>query len=101
MSEAVYPINIWINEERYERLQRAGIEDLAKGVLAGLKVVQAPATEAQKDLLLQRFPTARCDTATTKTIELLPRPIKDRLFELIVQRRSVDVMEAFLASWSS
>jgi len=98
MSETAYPINIWINEERYEKLKAAGLSDMAKDVLAGLKVIQVPTTAAQKDAILARFPKAKCDTATTKTIELLPREVKDRLLDLVLQRRSVSVAEEFLAS---
>lgn len=96
--EQVYPINVWINEERYQRLQQANLANLAKDVLAGLKVLQVPVTAGQKDILLKKFPTAKCDTATTKTIELLPRAAKDRLFDLMVEKQKVEVMEDFLKS---
>lgn len=98
MSEEVYPINIWINEDRYEKLGAAGLAGMAKDVLAGLKVIQVPTTAAQKDALLARFPKAKCDTATTKTIELLPREVKDRLLDLVLQRGNVDVADEFLGS---
>ncbi len=96
MSQEVYPINIWINEERYERLQKAGLADTAKDVLAGLKVIQVPTTEEQKDAILKKFPQAKCDTATTKTIELLPRAVKDRLLNLVIEKESVDIVRDFL-----
>ncbi|MBI3953222.1 MAG: hypothetical protein HY330_01770 [Chloroflexi bacterium] len=94
----VYPINIWINEERDARLRAAGLAATAKEVLAGLKVVSLPTTEQQKDALLARFPSAKCDTSTTNTVELLPRDIKDRLFALVLERRSLDVVGDFLRS---
>lgn len=96
MSEERYPINIWINEERYDKLQRAGVANMAEEVLAGLKVIKVPTTPAQRDAILKAFPMAKCDTATTKTIELLPREVKDRIFDCIVESRSVDVAESFL-----
>ena len=89
-------VNIWINEERYERLQKAGLTDAARDVLAGLKVIQVPATAAQKDTILKKFPQAKCDTATTKTIELLPRAVKDRILDLVVEKKSIEVMPDFL-----
>jgi len=98
MSEAVYPINIWINEERYEKLRAAGLAEMTRDVLAGLKVIQVPSTAAEKDALLARFPGAKCDTATTKTIELLPRQVKDRLLDLVLQRGSLDVVGDYLKS---
>lgn len=96
MSEECYPINIWINEERFAKLQQAGIADMAEDVLAGLKVIKVPTTAAQRDVIVAAFPMAKCDTATTKTIELLPREIKDKVFDLVVQQGSVDVIERFL-----
>lgn len=94
----VYPINVWINEERFQALQGSGLEGMAESVLAGLKVIRVPATAAQRDALLRRFPGAKCDTATTKTIELLPRTIKDQIFALVIEQRSVDVLSDYLRS---
>ena len=96
MSQELYPINIWINEERYERLQRAGLADIAKDVLAGLKVIPVHTTVEQRDTILKRFPQAKCDTATTKTIELLPRVVKDSILDLVLEKKSTDVMSDFL-----
>lgn len=96
MSDKVYPINIWINEERYEKLHKAGLASMAREVLAGLKVIQVPAIPQHRDILLARFPTAKCDTATTGTIEMLPRAVKDRLFALVVEKGRVDVVGDYL-----
>ncbi|MSQ33055.1 MAG: hypothetical protein EXR60_01330 [Dehalococcoidia bacterium] len=94
----VYPINIWINEERETRLREAGLAATAREVLAGLKVISIPADDQQKDVLLDRFPAAKCDTATTNTIELLPREVKEQLFTLVLERRSLDILGHFLLS---
>jgi hypothetical protein len=95
-----YPINIWINEERFERLQRARLANMAREVLAGMKVLPVPATEKQKDQMLRLFPTAKFDSATTKSIELLPREVKDRIFELVVRKKSVNVLGDFIRAAS-
>ncbi len=95
MSE-VYPINIWINEERYEKLQQAGLANLAKEKMAGLKVLAVPTNEQQKDEILKLFPMAKFDSATTKSIELLPRDVKDRIFDLIIEKKTVDVIQDFI-----
>jgi hypothetical protein len=92
-------INIWINEERLAKLQKAGLADMAEEVLAGLKVLKVPCTEEQKDKVLKVFPTAKYDSATTKSIELLPREVKDKIFDKIVEKQSVDVMEDFLKNY--
>ncbi|RKO67487.1 MULTISPECIES: DUF6955 family protein [Desulfofundulus] len=92
-------INIWINEERYEKLQKAGLANMAEEALAGLKVIKVPCTEEQKDKVLKVFPTAKYDSATTKSIELLPREVKDKIFDLVVEKQSIDVMDDFLKNY--
>ena len=49
-------INIWINEERYEKLKEAGLADMAEEVLAGMKRIQIKCTEEQKDEILKKYP---------------------------------------------
>ena len=93
-----FPINIWINEERLEKLEQAGLADIAQEALAGLKKLPVPANEQQRDAILQKFPTAKFDSATTKSIELLPRDVKDRIFSLVVEKQTLDVLDDFLAS---
>ncbi len=98
MSEETYPINLWINEERLSKLQNAGLAGMCKEVLAGLKVLAVPNTAEQRDKVLKLFPMAKFDTATTKSIELLPRAIKDKIFDLVVQKKSLNVMDEFIKS---
>lgn len=94
-----FPINIWVNEERYQKLQKAGLTDLCEEVFAGLKVIKVYANEEQKDKILKKYPTAKFDTATTKSIELLPRQVKDQIFDLVVQRQTIDVLDEFLQKY--
>jgi hypothetical protein len=91
-----YPINIWINEERYEKLHQVGLAGMTKDVLAGMKVLQISCNEQQKDRLLLLYPMAKFDSATTKSIELLPADVKSRMFDLIVEKKKLDVMDEFL-----
>ena len=98
MAEETYPINLWINEERLEKLQAAGLAGMCKEVLAGLKVLAVPNTAEQRDKILKIFPMAKFDTATTKSIELLPKAIKDQIFDLIIKKKSLDVMNDFIKS---
>lgn len=98
MSDDVFPINIWINEERYQELQGVGLAHLAQDAFAGLKRLQVPTGASQKDEILGRYPMAKFDSATTRTIELLPREVKDRIFRLVIERRSLDVIDEFLKS---
>jgi Family of unknown function (DUF6955) len=93
----IFPINIWINEDRLRRLQEAGLADMAQEVFAGLKKLAVPANEKQKDAILAKFPMAKFDSATTKSIELLPREVKDRIFDLVVKNKTLDVLDKFLA----
>ena len=93
----IYPINIWINEERLKRLQKAGLADMAQEAFAGLKKLAVPANEKQKEAILKKFPMAKFDSATTKSIELLPKDIKDKIFDLVVTNKTLDVLDTFLA----
>ncbi len=99
MAEEKYPINIWINEDRYSKLQKAGLADLPEEMLAGLKVLRVYANDAQKEKILKTFPTAKFDSATTKSIELLPKEVKDKIFDKIVEKQSVDILADFLQGY--
>ena len=93
-----YPINIWINEERLRKLQKAGLADMAQEAFAGLKKLAVPTNDKQRDAILKQFPMAKFDSATTRSIELLPREVKDKIFDMVVAKKTLDVMDAFLAS---
>lgn len=99
MAEEKFPINIWINEERYAKLQKAGLADLCEEMLAGLKVLRLYATAEQRDKILKVFPTAKFDSATTKSIELLPRDVKDKMFDMVVEKQTVDMLGDFLSAY--
>lgn len=94
-----YPINIWVNEERYEKLQKVGLANMCEEMLAGMKVIRVYADEAQKDKILKVFPTAKFDASTTKSIELLPRDVKDKIFDKVVEKQSIDVLAEFLSAY--
>ncbi len=94
----VFPINIWINEDRLAKLQKAGLDGLTQEMLAGLKVLRIPTNEKQRDDVLKIFPMAKYDSATTKTIELLPKDVKDKIFDMVVQKKTVDIMDDFIKS---
>jgi hypothetical protein len=94
----VFPINIWINEDRLAKLEKAGLDGLTQEMLAGLKVLRIPTNEKQRDEVLKIFPMAKYDSATTKTIELLPKDVKDKIFDMVVQKKTVDIMDDFIKS---
>jgi len=95
MTETYY-INIWINEERDQQLRDTGLANLAKDALAGMKVLQLNCTEKQKDKILKLYPMAKFDSATTKSIELLPAEVKNKMFELIIKRKNIKIIDEFL-----
>jgi len=99
MAEDKFPINIWVNEERYDKLQTAGLADMCEEMLAGLKVIRVYANSVQRDKILQVFPTAKFDSATTKSIELLPREVKDAIFDKVVEKKNIDILEDFLSQY--
>jgi hypothetical protein len=41
---------------------------------------------------------AKFDSSTTKSVELLPRDAKDKIFDLVVAKKTLDVIDAFLVS---
>jgi len=92
-----YPINIWINEERFKALQDAGLTGLLKEELAGMKVLIVPCNKVQRDKVLQVYPMAKYDKATTKSIELLPKAVKDKIYAMVVKRKTLNVMDEFLS----
>lgn len=92
----IYSINVWINEERDEQLRDANLANLAKDALAGMKVLQLNCTEKQKDEILKLYPMAKFDSATTKSIELLPPDVKNEIFNLIIKRKSLNILDEFL-----
>lgn len=99
MAEEKYPINIWVNEERYEKLEKAGLADMCEEMLAGMKVIRVYANDPQKDKILKVFPTAKFDSATTQSIELLPRDVKDKIFEKVVENKNIDILDDFLSAY--
>ena len=94
-----YPINLWVNEERYDKLQKAGLAHMCEEMLAGLKVIRVYADDAQKDKILKVFPTAKFDASTTKSIELLPRDVKDKIFDKVIEKQNIDMMDDFLSAY--
>ncbi|MEM0141716.1 MAG: hypothetical protein QXN66_06805 [Thermoplasmatales archaeon] len=91
-------INIWLNEEKVERLEMNGMANMAEDRLAGMKMIRLPVTEKQKDRIMSLFPTAKYDSSTTGSIELLPRDAKERLYNLCVEMKKAneDVVEKFI-----
>lgn len=91
-------INVWINEERMEALKSAGLGEMAKEEFAGMKLLEIYCTEEQKDEILREFPTAKYDSSTTHSIELLPREVKDMIFDASLKSHSTgpDVVKMFL-----
>lgn len=90
------PINIWINEQRYQKLCQAGLENMAEEVLAGMKVLPVFCNEEQKEILLKKYPQAKYDQSTTKSIELLPAEFKDKIFSKVIEKKSLDVIQEVL-----
>ncbi|MFP3979840.1 MAG: DUF6955 family protein [Desulfobacterales bacterium] len=90
------PIYIWINEERYAELEKAGLADYTEERLAGLKVLVVHADDEQAKQCVNKF-GAKHDTSTTGSIELLPAHVKNKIYEKVVEKRSLDVVGDALA----
>ncbi len=91
-----YPINIWINEEKYNELVKVGLSDMTHEVLAGMRVLQLKCTLEQKNRILKLYPVAKFDSATTKSIELVPAEAKDKMFNLVIKNGNLDIIGKYL-----
>jgi hypothetical protein len=95
MAQGKNPIYVWINEERYDQLEKAGLAHHTEERLAGLKVMVVYANDEQAKRLVSEF-GAKHDTSTTGSIELLPARVKNKIFEKVVEKQSLDVMDDVL-----
>ncbi|MCL4342447.1 MAG: hypothetical protein M1267_01130 [Candidatus Thermoplasmatota archaeon] len=91
-------IDVWINEERLEKLKAAGLAEIAREKFAGMMVLEIACTEELKDALLRKYPSAKYDSSTTHSIELIPREAKDRIFSTALKLHSTgpEVISQFL-----
>jgi hypothetical protein len=91
MADGKNPIYVWVNEERYEQLEKAGLAHHTEERLAGLKVLIVNADDEQAKRFVNEF-GAKHDTSTTGSIELLPAHVKNKIFEKVVEKQSLDVV---------
>jgi hypothetical protein len=98
-NEASIKINVWINDERLNALKEAGMTELATEAFAGMKLLTIYTTQEQKDRILKIYGSAKYDSSTTGSIELLPKQIKERLLHLAIDMHSTgpEVTDRFLA----
>ncbi len=98
MSAADIKINVWINEERLEALKKANLAEMAKEAFAGMMLLEITCTEDQKDQIMEKYASAKYDSSTTRSIELLPKDVKDEIFSLALEKQSTgpDVITALL-----
>lgn len=87
-------IYIWLTEEMSKRLEELGL-NYAKDVLGGMKRIEIEVEEEIVKRIIKIFPNAKVDTATTKSIELLPKSFKGEILKVIMEKR-VDPKKALL-----
>ena len=68
-------------------------------LIAKSEPLKVYASGIQKDRILQIFPSAKFDSATTKSIELLPRDVKDDILGKVIERQHTDILEEFLSAY--
>ncbi|MCF8037675.1 MAG: hypothetical protein K9K79_00015 [Desulfohalobiaceae bacterium] len=93
------PIYVWVNQERYAELEKAGLAHHTEERLAGLKVLVVYADDEQAKTFVDKF-GAKHDTSTTGSIELLPKEVKHRLYDKVVEKQSLDVVSDVLKEFS-
>jgi len=79
-------IYIWVNEEVSKKLEELGL-NYAKDVLGGMKRIEIEVEEGLVNEIVKIFPSAKVDTSTTKSIELLPKSFKDEIVRTIIEKR--------------
>lgn len=79
-------IYIWLNEEISKKLEELGL-NYAKDVLGGMKRIEIEVEEEIVNRIVKIFPSAKIDTATTKSIELLPKSFKNEILKVILERK--------------
>ena len=95
MTDGKNPIYIWVNEERYEKLKELGLDKHTEERLAGMKVLTVYANDEEANRLVKEF-GAKHDTSTTGSIELLPPYLKDKIFDKVVDKKSLEVVSDVL-----
>jgi len=63
-----------------------------------MKILQLHCSKNQKDKILKLYSTAKYDSAATKSIELLPPKAKDKMFDLVIEKKTMEVIDEFLNS---
>ena len=68
---------------------------LSREGFTGLKKIAGTQYHGSGERVIKLFPKANFDSAINKTIELLPRGVKDDIFDMVVSLGKIDIMEDF------
>lgn len=79
-------IYIWINEDTSKKLEEIG-SNYVKEVFGGMKRIEIEVEEGLLKEIVKIFPSAKVDTSTTKSIELLPKSFKDEILKIIIEKK--------------
>ncbi|AWB10908.1 MAG: hypothetical protein C0177_06740 [Fervidicoccus fontis] len=93
-------ISLWVGPEREEALKKANMLEIPElqEAFAGLKRLRVPITYEQAQKLKEVYPSAKIDTSSTQTVELLPRECLDKIFAMVIEKKNVNVIPDLLKS---
>ncbi len=86
---ADFYINIFLDGEKTQKLEAAGLSGLAKDV-EGKKALQVAMTAKDQKKLIKGFTDLKFDASNAC---VLPKDGETKLFDIILQMKSIDVMK--------
>jgi hypothetical protein len=86
---ADYYINIFMNDDRQQKLADAGLAGQVKDV-DGKKAIQVPLSEKEQKKLAKGFPDLTFDASNAC---VLPETPENTLFDIVCNMKTIDVMK--------
>ena len=86
---ASYNINIFLNDEKLEKIKAAQMADQIKEI-DGKKAIQVPFSDKEHKKLIKGFPDLAFDASNGCTI---PEKAENILFDIVINTKTVDVIK--------
>ena len=86
---ADYYINVFLDDEKLQKIGDAGLEDQAKEI-DGKKAIQVPVSKKEKKKLVKGFADLTFDSSNAC---VLPAEAEDTLMGFVLDNKSLDVMK--------
>ena len=86
---ANYNINIFLNDEKFKKIEAAQMADQIKEI-DGKKAIQVPFSDKEHKKLIKGFPDLVFDASNGCTI---PEKAENILFDIVINTKTVDVIK--------